>query len=244
MNDTLPPHKGMIAFRHPSMPGPASRMHQGGTLFVGYWNGGRCGDHTPPDLAAWTRALPDPHDYIDMHWDHDERHRVVELLRLGTPFVSWKGYSFCRCCKVAGSERSGNGTKCLTFDGTWVWPEGFAHYVDAHAVKPPQEFIDHVLNAPKELVAELRLHKANFDAIAAKWSPLYDSHSTCPDKGKTCKFEKRGEGSFYCEKKVGHGTTGSYQCLWASDNSRNAYTAERERHEAAMLLHAVNPWKD
>jgi hypothetical protein len=27
----------------------------------------------------------------------------------------------------------------------WVWPDGFAHYLQLHAVKPPQEFVDHVL---------------------------------------------------------------------------------------------------
>ena len=32
-------------------------------------------------------------------------------------------------------------------DGHYVWPFGFAHYVEAHGVKPPQEFIDHVWRA-------------------------------------------------------------------------------------------------
>ncbi|WP_437782765.1 hypothetical protein [Sorangium sp. So ce1097] len=36
------------------------------------------------------------------------------------------------------------GTICLS-DGTFVWPEGFAHYVKVHAVRPPKDFVRHVL---------------------------------------------------------------------------------------------------
>jgi hypothetical protein len=30
-------------------------------------------------------------------------------------------------------------------DGVFVWPEGYAHYIEKHDVKPPREFIEHVL---------------------------------------------------------------------------------------------------
>lgn len=33
------------------------------------------------------------------------------------------------------------GSKCLT-DGNWVWPEGLAHYIEAHEVRLPDEFVD------------------------------------------------------------------------------------------------------
>ncbi|MFT5048691.1 MAG: hypothetical protein ACI8QZ_000078 [Chlamydiales bacterium] len=32
------------------------------------------------------------------------------------------------------------GSRCLT-DGEWVWPEGLAHYVEAHHVRLPDEFL-------------------------------------------------------------------------------------------------------
>ncbi len=35
------------------------------------------------------------------------------------------------------------GSMCLT-DGTYGWPQGFAHYVEAHGVRPPEEFVRHV----------------------------------------------------------------------------------------------------
>lgn len=35
---------------------------------------------------------------------------------------------------------------CTTLtDGKYVWPEGLAHYVTAHAVRPPEEFVRHAL---------------------------------------------------------------------------------------------------
>jgi hypothetical protein len=44
-------------------------------------------------------------------------------------------------CGIADSSM---GSRDLT-DGTWVWPQGLAHYVEVHNVMLPQEFIDHVL---------------------------------------------------------------------------------------------------
>ena len=34
---------------------------------------------------------------------------------------------------------------CTLTDGTYVWPEGLAHYVSEHAVRPPEGFIKHAL---------------------------------------------------------------------------------------------------
>lgn len=34
---------------------------------------------------------------------------------------------------------------CTLTDGRFVWPEGLAHYVSEHAVRPPEEFIEHAL---------------------------------------------------------------------------------------------------
>ena len=35
------------------------------------------------------------------------------------------------------------GTQDLT-DGTWVWPEGLAHYVRVHGIALPDEFVAHM----------------------------------------------------------------------------------------------------
>ena len=34
---------------------------------------------------------------------------------------------------------------CSQTDGTYVWPEGYHHYVTKHGVKPPEHFLRHVL---------------------------------------------------------------------------------------------------
>jgi hypothetical protein len=38
-------------------------------------------------------------------------------------------------------------------DGIWLYPEGFLHYVRRHAVKPPQEFLDHVCRKKYQVAA-------------------------------------------------------------------------------------------
>lgn len=51
-------------------------------------------------------------------------------------------YSYCRFkgCTAPPKEL---GLATLT-DGVWVWPEGLAHYVETHGVKPESDFLAHV----------------------------------------------------------------------------------------------------
>jgi len=51
------------------------------------------------------------------------------------------GHSHCRFdeCSVPDQQM---GSRDLT-DGTWVWPEGLAHYVEAHEVSLPEAFVEH-----------------------------------------------------------------------------------------------------
>jgi hypothetical protein len=83
---------------------------------------------------------PNVRDMIDPSWRGEERDAVIAyLLRRGYVRMAYLGWSTCRIC---GCE---NGTKDMT-DGVYVWPEGFAHYLIAHEVKPPVEFIQHVMS--------------------------------------------------------------------------------------------------
>jgi len=89
-----------------------------------------------------TRGLPDPRALVDGSWDSVEREAVTRYLRAGDVHLWLKGYSWCRFhCGIPNSEM---GSKTLT-DGDYVWPEGLPHYLEVHHVKPPQEFVDHVL---------------------------------------------------------------------------------------------------
>ena len=122
------------------------------------------------ETAVKGGPFPDPNEWIDEDWDASELRMVVDYVRPprynyllsgrrarggkfsrarggrliepldGIPRVKfkWRGYSTCRICGL-----SPNGSTCIA-DDTFVWPEGFAHYIEEHSVRPPQEFIDHV----------------------------------------------------------------------------------------------------
>src|SRR5258708_2288104 len=97
---------------------------------VGFWKS----DREP--------SLPEPRVLVDEAWDAAERERVVSYLESSfyVP-VAQAGPSWCR---FGCSPKPGDiGTQDLT-DGTWVFPEGFVHYVRSHGVKPPVEFLEHM----------------------------------------------------------------------------------------------------
>lgn len=130
-------------------------------LYIGYWTGltrpkpqprnGRVRTFPEPppydvqveeweQEMAYINSLPDPRDFVDETWTGPERDAVIAHLGEAEVFVRWRGVSFCRF--DCGVDRMGS--RCMT-DGVYVWPEGFLHYINKHAVKPDQDFIDHVL---------------------------------------------------------------------------------------------------
>lgn len=61
---------------------------------------------------------------------------------------------------ASGSGGGGGGAECSKFmgcttltDGKYVWPEGLAHYVSVHAVRPPEDFVRHSLGNLRALRA-------------------------------------------------------------------------------------------
>lgn len=132
-------------------------------LYIGYWNGFKLPRPTPPtglirtipepppyevqveqweEEQAYRDGLSDPRDFVDESWDPGERAKVIDYLKNADTFERWMGVSFCRF--DCGTNDFSMGSCCYT-DGTYVWPQGFAHYLEHHAVKPDQSFIDHVL---------------------------------------------------------------------------------------------------
>ena len=95
---------------------------------VGYWR-------SPAEPA-----LPDPHEYVDASWDAVERERVIFYLDNGYYLYGWCGFSWCRFGCPNDAEM---GSSDLT-DGTWLFPEGLVHYVRRHALKPPEDFLQHM----------------------------------------------------------------------------------------------------
>lgn len=95
---------------------------------IGYW----CG---PGAAAGW----PDPSRFVDPAWEEIERDNVADYLGRGFVVRAYMGYSPCRLC--------GKDNGCLELsDGVYVWPEGLAHYLIDHSVRPPEPFLSHALS--------------------------------------------------------------------------------------------------
>jgi hypothetical protein len=101
-------------------------------IAVGFWV-----DDRHPD---W----PDPHELIAPDLSQDESREVASYLDRGIVVQLWRGWSHCRICDDK------NGHADLT-DGTYLWPEGLAHYVREHHVRLPSRFTAHVTARLHEL---------------------------------------------------------------------------------------------
>jgi len=124
--------RGMIVDRHPDTPGkPSDKKH------IGFW--AASADPDADEYEAKGIQLPWPADHVDELWNKAKRNIVARYLKETTDVEFWRGFSFCRmgCGEASGTTDKG--------DDIYVWPAGFAHYVEAHGVRPPEEFVDHVL---------------------------------------------------------------------------------------------------
>ena len=81
--------------------------------------------------------LPRPRTTV---WPPEHQRKVVEYLKRGQVKDRYFGTSHCRLC-----DRSDNGSADYS-DGTYTWPEGLAHYVEAHSVELPGDFVQHALS--------------------------------------------------------------------------------------------------
>jgi len=99
---------------------------------IGYWS-------SDTD-SRW----PDVNQFVDDSISEEIRYEISEYLSRGLITRAYMGYSPCRIC----GENNGN----LEFtDGVYTWPEGLAHYVRAHNVRLPTEFLQHVESRTDEL---------------------------------------------------------------------------------------------
>lgn len=86
----------------------------------------------------------EPSEFVDPSWDPAQRAQVVAYLKSGQVAESWMGSAYCRLGCFNRQMASVMGSRDFT-DGVWLWPEGYAHYLEVHQVKPPREFIERVL---------------------------------------------------------------------------------------------------
>jgi hypothetical protein len=82
-------------------------------------------------------------------------------------------YSICRFpkCREALKTPKIMGACTLT-DGVYVWPEGYAHYVRVHHVRPPQDFVDHVTSHYRRALLATRALSREFgNEVLFLWDP-------------------------------------------------------------------------
>ena len=106
----------------------------------------------PRLLGYWTNGrYPDPSKMQDPEfWKTRDKAAVIAYLKSGLDCNHYLGFSGCRICGVI------LGTHEMT-DGVWCWPKKLEHYVEAHDVVLPEEFIGHVSVAPKPDPAQVKL---------------------------------------------------------------------------------------
>jgi len=144
---------------------------------------------------------PDPLWFVDESQDPEIRAQVVAYLRAGTVLAVAGGINFCRFC------RSNIGYVAQS-DGYYYWHGELAHYVQAHAVRLPDEFVQHVLaNRPALSLLEddfsvdeswwrsqTGWHDGSSVPLPPIWSPdssLYLTHITRPLSGAQLAFLRR-----------------------------------------------------
>ena len=100
----------------------------------GYWGDTRIENQPKTSFVA-------PQVWVGAYESEEDRARVISYLEGGHVLVGWLGYSHCRF--NCGKPDQEMGSHDFT-DGTWVWPEGLAHYVRSHGVVLPCEFLIHM----------------------------------------------------------------------------------------------------
>ena len=89
----------------------------------------------------------------------DASWRATRTGRLVLAYVTRAGYVESHelaysTCRFAGCQSPRRELGCATLtDGVWLWPEGLAHYLEVHAVRPPHDFVAHIMAQAEALDA-------------------------------------------------------------------------------------------
>ena len=127
-------------------------------VLIGYWHD-----------EGYAASLPHPQCLVDPKWERDRRRRIVGYLKAGRTAIAYPGSSYCRFgCAEKGSVE-------LT-DGTWIWPEGLAHYVHMHKIRLPDEFVAHAASRRFKIpkMSAFRAPRESRGGEGATPQPLYD----------------------------------------------------------------------
>ena len=105
-----------------------------------------------PPVQQPQPGRPDPRQHVVRGWSQQPAaQQLADYLRAGYIESYEMGYSHCRFAPASSAGSAGGGGACCAAgpwaemgclaltDGEFVWPEGLAHYVEAHSVRPPGE---------------------------------------------------------------------------------------------------------
>ncbi|WP_329110956.1 hypothetical protein OG792_17785 [Micromonospora sp. NBC_01699] len=101
--------------------------------------------------------------------DHDERDRILRYLRHGVPLV----ITTTLLDDVVDPARGAAVPMSFRTDGTWVWSDAVAYYLDRHGLAPTAEFTEHIRAGRYAMpeVGVLSLHRT----LAAVQAPVAES---------------------------------------------------------------------
>jgi hypothetical protein len=120
----------MVVSRHPDISAISTLPH------IGYWAADK--DPMRDHYESRHIMLPWPEDFLDPEWKGHEKTMVFSHLRSAPDIRCFDGFAKCRLCNtmVGSTDKS---------DGSYVWPSGLAHYVEAHSLRPTPDFVHHII---------------------------------------------------------------------------------------------------
>jgi hypothetical protein len=107
-----------------------------------------------PDLTPYDYGITEYEDALNIGWlemghefssgDFPEKQELIRKLRAKKIENKYRGFHSCDFCP---KWEIGNGEYVVQWNGkTYAAPRMVVHYIEAHNYKPPQIFIDAVIN--------------------------------------------------------------------------------------------------
>ena len=114
-------------------------------------------------FGIWRGSVKDPAvfpeftDVIDSDWRPTDRTKIIGYLKIAPVAVtSFMPHIRCEICQYDLGD-SGQWQS----DGVWLWPSGLAHFVEKHAVRLPDQMVDHIRKhsyaPPPEIDVDIQL---------------------------------------------------------------------------------------